>query len=71
MYLHTAALSELKTSMSVKNRNDTLLLKSLTTTVQRDVEGTEQRLREGLQMLRSDIKVRSHISRNALLLPLI
>jgi hypothetical protein len=44
--------------MSVKNRNDSLLLKSLTTSLQRDVEGTEQRLREGLQMLRSDIKVR-------------
>ncbi|KAK4699444.1 hypothetical protein P7C70_g6818, partial [Phenoliferia sp. Uapishka_3] len=55
-YLFTAALSELKTSSQVKSRNDSTILRSMTAVLQRETDAVEQRLKEDVHRLRSDIQ---------------
>ncbi|GAA5856820.1 hypothetical protein JCM8547_008858 [Rhodosporidiobolus lusitaniae] len=56
-YLFTAAMSELKTGSQVKSRNDSITLKSLTASLQREVDAVEQKLKEDMQRLGSDIQL--------------
>ncbi|KAL8281478.1 hypothetical protein RQP46_006162 [Phenoliferia psychrophenolica] len=56
-YLYTAALAELKTSSQVKSRNDSTLLRSMTASLQRETDAIEQRLKEDVHRLRSDIQL--------------
>lgn len=60
-YLFQAALSELKTGSQVKLRNDSITLRSLTANLQRETDGLQQKMKEDMQRLSSDIQVR-HIS---------
>ena len=57
-YLFQAALSELKTGSQVKLRNDSITLRSLTANLQRETDGLEQKMKEDMQRLSSDIQVR-------------
>lgn len=56
-YLFTAALNELKTGSQVKSRNDSITLRSLTATLQREVDTVDQKFKEDMQRLSSDIQV--------------
>ncbi|GAA6003862.1 Put7p [Rhodotorula paludigena] len=56
-YLFTAALSELKTGSQVKSRNDSITLRSLTASLQRETDGLEQKMKEDMQRLSSDIQL--------------
>lgn len=67
-YLFQAALSELKTGSQVKLRNDSITLRSLTANLQRETDGLEQKMKEDMQRLSSDIQVR-HISLLSLMAP--
>lgn len=58
-YLFTAALNELKTGSQVRSRNDSITLRSLTASLQRETDGLEQKMKEDMQRLGSDIQVRS------------
>lgn len=58
-YLFQAALSELKTGSQVKLRNDSITLRSLTANLQRETDGLEQKMKEDMQRLGSDIQVRA------------
>lgn len=63
-YLFQAALSELKTGSQVKLRNDSITLRSLTANLQRETDGLEQKMKEDMQRLGSDIQVRHPSSRS-------
>lgn len=56
-YLNTAALTELKTETTQKSRNDSIKLRSLTSSLQRDMDSISQRLKEDIQSLKSDIQL--------------
>ncbi|KWU41938.1 hypothetical protein RHOSPDRAFT_3601, partial [Rhodotorula sp. JG-1b] len=56
-YLFQAALSELKTGSQVKLRNDSITLRSLTANLQRETDGLEQKMKEDMQRLSSDIQL--------------
>ncbi|GAA6008166.1 hypothetical protein JCM11491_001907 [Sporobolomyces phaffii] len=56
-YLFSAALNELKTGSQVKSRNDSITLKSLTASLQRESDGVEQKMKEDMQRLQSDIQL--------------
>ncbi|BGP55497.1 hypothetical protein JCM8202v2_003101 [Rhodotorula sphaerocarpa] len=56
-YLFQAALSELKTGSQVKLRNDSITLRSLTANLQRETDGLEQKMKEDMQRLGSDIQL--------------
>ncbi|GAA5820264.1 hypothetical protein JCM11251_005550 [Rhodosporidiobolus azoricus] len=56
-YLFTAALKELRTGSQVKSRNDGITLKSLTASLQREVDAVEQKMKEDMQRLSSDIQL--------------
>ncbi|GAA6013872.1 hypothetical protein JCM10207_008219 [Rhodosporidiobolus poonsookiae] len=56
-YLFTAALNELKTGSQVKSRNDSITLKSLTAGLQREADALEQKMKEDMQRLGSDIQL--------------
>ncbi|BGP48226.1 hypothetical protein JCM10450v2_004098 [Rhodotorula kratochvilovae] len=56
-YLFTAALNELKTGSQVKSRNDSITLRSLTASLQRETDGLEQKIKEDMQRLSSDIQL--------------
>lgn len=58
-YLFQAALAELKTGSQVKLRNDSITLRSLTANLQRETDGLEQKMKEDMQRLSSDIQVRA------------
>lgn len=53
-YLFRAALSELRTELSVRARNDGLALKALTGAIQREVQGLEQKMKEDVQVLKHE-----------------
>ncbi|GFZ49637.1 hypothetical protein JCM24511_07038 [Saitozyma sp. JCM 24511] len=56
-YLFRAALSELRTELSVKSRNDGVALKAMTAAIQREVDSLEQKLKEDVQTLKHDIEM--------------
>ncbi|ODN78547.1 hypothetical protein L202_04163 [Cryptococcus amylolentus CBS 6039] len=56
-YLFNAALSELRTELSVQTRNDGLALKAVAGAIRRDVEGLEQKIKEDIQTLKHDIEM--------------
>ncbi|KDN45757.1 hypothetical protein K437DRAFT_246986 [Tilletiaria anomala UBC 951] len=56
-YLFSAALSELRTELQVKARNDAASLRSLTTLLQREVDSMNQKMREDINTLKHDIQV--------------
>jgi len=56
-YLFSAALNELKTGSQVKSRNDSITLKSLTASLQRESDSVDQKIKEDMQRLQSDIQL--------------
>jgi hypothetical protein len=56
-YLFTAALSELRTELQVRARNDTAALRSMVTLLQREVDGLDQKMREDMAGMKHDIQV--------------
>ncbi|BGP32094.1 hypothetical protein JCM10296v2_003873 [Rhodotorula toruloides] len=56
-YLFTAALAELKAGSQVKSRNDGITLRSLTAILQRETDGLDQKLKEDMRRLASDIQL--------------
>ncbi|WVQ79174.1 hypothetical protein IAT38_001270 [Cryptococcus sp. DSM 104549] len=56
-YLFNAALSELRTELSVQARNDGLALKAMAGAIRREVEGLEQKMKEDIQTLKHDIEM--------------
>ncbi|WRT69709.1 uncharacterized protein IL334_006699 [Kwoniella shivajii] len=56
-YLFNAALSELRTELSVQARNDGLALKAAAGAIRREVEGLEQKIKEDVQVLKHDIEM--------------
>ncbi|CAO1617278.1 unnamed protein product [Sympodiomycopsis kandeliae] len=56
-YLFTAALSELRTELQVRARNDAAALRSITTLLQREVDNLSQRMKEDIEQMKHDIQV--------------
>ena len=56
-YLFNAALSELRTEVQVRARNDVVALRSITTLLQREVDALEQKMKEDVERLKHDIQV--------------
>ncbi|WVF68257.1 hypothetical protein IAT40_003022 [Kwoniella sp. CBS 6097] len=56
-YLFNAALSELRTELSVQARNDGLALKAMAGAIRREVDGLEQKITEDVQVLKHDIEM--------------
>lgn len=56
-YLFTAALSELRTELQVRARNDAAALRSMVTLLQREVDGLNQKMREDVAGMKHDIQV--------------
>ncbi|BGP08098.1 hypothetical protein NBRC10512v2_003675 [Rhodotorula toruloides] len=56
-YLFTAALAELKAGSQIKSRNDGITLRSLTANLQRETDGLDQKLKEDMRRLSSDIQL--------------
>ncbi|CAO1613503.1 unnamed protein product [Parajaminaea phylloscopi] len=56
-YLFTAALSELRTELQVRARNDAAALRSITTLLQREVDGLSQKMKEDIEQMKHDIQV--------------
>ena len=56
-YLFTAALSELRTELQVRARNDAAALRSMVTLLQREVDGLNQKMREDVGGMKHDIQV--------------
>ncbi|PWN90732.1 hypothetical protein FA10DRAFT_229405, partial [Acaromyces ingoldii] len=56
-YLFTAALSELRTEVQVRARNDAAALRSTVTLLQREVDGLSQKMREDVAAMKHDIQV--------------
>lgn len=56
-YLFNAALSELRTELSVQTRNDGLALKAMAVAIRREVEQLEQKMKEDIQTLKHDIEM--------------
>ncbi|KAK8845636.1 hypothetical protein IAR55_006352 [Kwoniella newhampshirensis] len=56
-YLFNAALSELRTELSVQARNDGLAIGAMTGAIRREVESLEQKIKEDVQTLKHDIEM--------------
>ncbi|WVN86831.1 uncharacterized protein L203_102004 [Cryptococcus depauperatus CBS 7841] len=56
-YLFNAALSELRTELSVQTRNDGLTLKTMSGAIRREIEQLEQKMKEDIQTLKHDIEM--------------
>ncbi|KAN0064253.1 Protoheme IX farnesyltransferase, mitochondrial [Thecaphora frezii] len=56
-YLFNAALSELRTEVQVRARNDAAALQSITTLLQREVDALDQKMKEDVERLKHDIQV--------------
>ncbi|KAJ1021142.1 hypothetical protein NDA16_003928 [Ustilago loliicola] len=56
-YLFKAALSEIRTEVQVRGRNDAAGLRSITTILQREVDALEQKMKEDVERLKHDIQV--------------
>ncbi|WFD39933.1 heme o synthase [Malassezia japonica] len=57
LYLFSSALSELRTEVRVRARNDAAALRSLTSLLQREVDGLSQKLQAEIERLKHDIQV--------------
>lgn len=57
LYLFSAALSELRTEVRVRARNDAAALRSLTTLLQHEVDGLSQKMQADIERLKHDIQV--------------
>ncbi|KAL7420286.1 hypothetical protein Q5752_005255 [Cryptotrichosporon argae] len=56
-YLFRAALSELRTELSVRTRNDGITLRAMSGAIRREVDGLEQKMKEDIQTLKHDIEM--------------
>lgn len=52
--MFNAALSELRTELSVQTRNDGLALKAMAVAIRREVEQLEQKMQEDIQTLKHE-----------------
>lgn len=57
LYLFSSALSELRTEVRVRARNDAAALRSLTSLLQREVDGLSQKMQAEIERLKHDIQV--------------
>ncbi|WFC97486.1 heme o synthase [Malassezia yamatoensis] len=57
LYLFSSALSELRTEVRVRARNDAAALRSLTSLLQREVDGLSQKMQAEVERLKHDIQV--------------
>jgi len=57
LYLFSSALAELRTEVRVRARNDAAALRSLSSLLQREVDGLTQRLQADIERLKHDIQV--------------
>jgi hypothetical protein len=55
--LFRAALSELRTELSVKARNDGTNLRTMAATVRREVDTLEQKIKEDIQTLKHEYAI--------------
>lgn len=53
-YLFKAALSELRTLLSLRTRNGQASVRSLTLSAEREVEGLGDRIKEGVEQLKHE-----------------
>ncbi|PLW31921.1 hypothetical protein PCASD_21260 [Puccinia coronata f. sp. avenae] len=56
-YLYNAALGELQTEMQVKARNDGIVLKSASNSVQREINNLKQKLKEDISALENELQL--------------
>ncbi|TXT15563.1 hypothetical protein VHUM_00066 [Vanrija humicola] len=56
-YLFKAALSELRTEMSTRARNDGLKLRAVGAAIRREVDGLDQKIKESVQQMKHDIEI--------------
>lgn len=56
-YLFDAALSDLRTELKMKARNDAATLQSITTLLQRQVDSLSNRMRDDIDQMKHDIRV--------------
>lgn len=56
-YMLTAALSEVQTEAQVRSRNDGIVLRSMTASLQRDTHSISQKMNEDIAKLKSDIQL--------------
>jgi hypothetical protein len=54
-YLYNAALGNLRTEMQVKARNDSIVLKSLSNSVKREIDNLKQKLKEDISALEKEL----------------
>lgn len=64
LYFFSAALSELRTEVTVRARNDVAALRSLASLLQREVEGLEQKMQADVERLKHDIQVEMNHRKN-------
>lgn len=57
LYLFSSALSELRTEVRVRARNDAAALRSITLLLQREIDGLKQKLQADIERLKHDIQV--------------
>ncbi|OAV93056.1 hypothetical protein PTTG_27461 [Puccinia triticina 1-1 BBBD Race 1] len=56
-YLYNAALGELRTEVQVKARNDGIVLKSASNSVQREIDNLKQKLKEDISALKNELQL--------------
>ncbi|POW23365.1 hypothetical protein PSHT_00282 [Puccinia striiformis] len=56
-YLYNAALGELRTEVQVKARNDGIVLKSASNSVQREIDNLKQKLSEDISALKNELQL--------------
>ncbi|WFD35181.1 heme o synthase [Malassezia cuniculi] len=64
LYFFSAALSELRTDVTVRARNDVAALRSLAALLQREVDGLEQKMQADVERLKHDIQVEMNHRKN-------
>ena len=57
LYLFSSALAELRTEVRVRARNDGAALRSLTSLLEREIDGLSQKLQADIEQLKHDIQV--------------
>lgn len=57
LYLFSSALSELRTEVRVRARNDAAALRSITLLLEREIDGLNQKLQSDIEQLKHDIQV--------------
>ena len=64
LYFFSAALSELRTEVTMRARNDAAALRSLAALLQREVDGLEQKMQADVERLKHDIQVEMNHRKN-------